>query len=354
MDQKCAHYFLKTRGSVADDCFMFSKTVTRTLWKDFLVGAPGLPGNPDSDQADTLKFKAGSVNPEIKDIVPWLSNAIVVPPLFHLLQHIRQYTFSTFCFSTNIKEEKKFDKLCAKEGPTFHGHKYESGEARRAVSYAEPILTCPVNGFPDDIHTIKDNIHLFALLHEFQMMIYCSFPSSETGLLRAHVIPRMLGEAVYRIQKGHLRHVYWANAYIAIPEFQALLLAAGFNLCDVLEEAFEQDFLIRKNHFSEKRGQLDLRVMHFKANERAKKRTRQTKHRCEQFELRTSNFRNVKVRTCLLQMRSWVDSLKSRFPNLVILNVENGVEFVTFLCAERNNARTSNASICEGTLIISS
>ena len=87
-------------------------------------------------------------------------------------------------------------------------------------------------------------------------MIYCSFDTNETALFRAHVIPRMLAEAVYRIRREHLGHVYWANAFIAIPAFQKYLLAEGVNLCTVLEEAFEQDFLIRKNHFSVRNGQV--------------------------------------------------------------------------------------------------
>ena len=47
VDQKCAHYFLGTRGSGADDCFIFSPSVTRTIWKDIQIGAAGLAGNPE-------------------------------------------------------------------------------------------------------------------------------------------------------------------------------------------------------------------------------------------------------------------------------------------------------------------
>ena len=124
VDQKCAHYFLKTRGSGADDCFMFSNEVTRTLWKDMLIGAPGLPGNAPGDPANTLKYRAGIINPEILEYVPWLGSAIVVPPMFHLLQHIREYTFETFSFNTRIKESLIFDKLCATEvkHPNIYPH----------------------------------------------------------------------------------------------------------------------------------------------------------------------------------------------------------------------------------------
>ena len=41
VDQKCAIYLLKTRGCAAEDCFIFSKEVTRTVWKDISMGASG-------------------------------------------------------------------------------------------------------------------------------------------------------------------------------------------------------------------------------------------------------------------------------------------------------------------------
>ena len=60
-----------------------------------------------------------------------------------------------------LPESSIFDKLNAREGPTFHGHKYESGEARRAVSYAEPVLMGP-EGFSDHMATVA--VNLFSLL----------------------------------------------------------------------------------------------------------------------------------------------------------------------------------------------
>ena len=82
--------------------------------------------------------------------------------------------------------------------------------------------------------------------------------------------------------------------------------------------------------------------MHFKANER-KRRKLSHSYRNEQFELRYSNFRDVRIKTELLKLRSWLDPLVGRFPNFVEFSVDNGVEYVTFRCKGLNSSCTSNA-----------
>ena len=87
VDQKAAIYFLRTRRTSADDCFIYSKEVLRSDWERFHLGAPGF-GEGD-DPMNSMRFKVGNINPEILDVAPNFKNSILVPPLYHLLQHIR-------------------------------------------------------------------------------------------------------------------------------------------------------------------------------------------------------------------------------------------------------------------------
>jgi hypothetical protein len=106
-----------------------------------------------------------------------------------------------------------------------------------------------------------------------------------------------------------------ANAYVALPVFNEFLMAKGLCLADLLEEKFEQDFLIRNKHVAAVRGHMDIQAMHFRDNERRKRRKVSTR-RCDSFQYRFSHFRDLRVRTGFCDS-SWVAAMQARFPDLV-------------------------------------
>ena len=86
------------------------------------------------------------------------------------------------------------------------------------------------------------------------------------------------------------------NAYVALPVFNEFLMPEGLCLADLLEEKIEQDFLIRNKHVTAVRGHMDIQAMHFRDNERRKRRKAPTR-RCDSFQYRFSHFRDLRVRT---------------------------------------------------------
>lgn len=67
-----------------------------------------------------LQFAAGDQNYKLLRQCNCLINAKVVPPMFHMLAHLRQYTISLFCKLDDIEERQFFDALTVEIGNLFH------------------------------------------------------------------------------------------------------------------------------------------------------------------------------------------------------------------------------------------
>jgi hypothetical protein len=100
-------------------------------------------------------------------LCPAIQNIKLVPPLYHALAKIRLYVFETVQDATGVSRKKLFDALNVEVGPTFHGHPYESGEARVGVSWAEVTL-----GKSTNLRLAK-TVSIFGIMHDLQMSIYC-------------------------------------------------------------------------------------------------------------------------------------------------------------------------------------
>ena len=139
VDQKAAFYILGISGSAADKCFIFSKLIGRSMWKD--VKSMRFVRWDDIDSVTCLVFEAGVINPGLPE---YLQGAIVVPPMFHMYQKVQQYVIETFCSVVlGLKDNHKvfFDAVAIQDhGHRFHGKVWESGEARKGISWAEVTL----------------------------------------------------------------------------------------------------------------------------------------------------------------------------------------------------------------------
>lgn len=84
----------------------------------------------------------------------------------------------------------------------FHGHSYNSGEARRAISLAEVVFGGKAEFAPF--------LYLMSLMHEFQQIVYCRYDNtSSVARFRVHVVTRLLAEAMGKLNHVNLKHIYW-------------------------------------------------------------------------------------------------------------------------------------------------
>ena len=136
VDQKAAIYVLNHVGSNSKKAFIFSKRITREMWTD----VKNFPFVDKEDTSETgLTFLAGIIDPSVPEC---FKLAAVVPPFFHMYVAIQQYVIETFCAACEFVDTHQFfDILSIREfSQNFHGRPFQSGEARRAISWAEVIL----------------------------------------------------------------------------------------------------------------------------------------------------------------------------------------------------------------------
>ena len=221
-----------------------------------------------------------------------------------------------------------FDVFVIEQGPTFHGHCYSSGECRSAISWASKMVL----SFEESLkNKMQPFVFMLELLNEIQQSIYCYYEPTIVVSFRLYVITRVLADAIHRYSPILLRHIYWANLYIALPGFY-YLYRNETSLPNVLEEKFEHSFQSNKRHFSNKGGQFDLQEIQWRIEHSEKKQ----KLGSNRFLFRVSNFRDVRVKRGLVNIR-WLNELKALFPDILI---EDEDDFLVFHTSGRNSTVT--------------
>ena len=89
-DQKAAHYVLGTPGSKSDFCFLFSRIISREMWRN--VPSMPLVSGFDTDDLTQLMFSAVEMQPTIPR---FLAGAAAAVPLMHCFQNVMQYVINT-------------------------------------------------------------------------------------------------------------------------------------------------------------------------------------------------------------------------------------------------------------------
>jgi hypothetical protein len=348
VDQKAAHNVLDIPGSKSERCFIWSRKLTRSMWRDpktipwIGIYETGLL----NDDTIGLTFEAKYIHPAVAEV---FQQAVVVPPLFHAFSNIQKYALTCFCRELGIELEAFFDVMNASfHEHSFHGRPFASGEARRVVSWSERYLR--KHGLPGVSKALLNSrLHLMQLLNELQMVVYgkASATTSKPFLLRVHVVARLLAEAMKRcpshdapwpkskLDRDWCRHIYWANLIVALPIFCHRYPHIPLHL--IMEEKFEQDFLSRKRFFAAVGGQINLQTMHYKSNERGKR----VRNRMEKFALRYSNFRDIWLRADLASI-PWVTGLMQEFPEHVNMQSIGGQSYYVFLCGGGNECVTTS------------
>ena len=112
-----------------------------------------------------LRFSAGA---NYSNVIGYLRDAIVVPPLFHMYQNIQRFTIETFAFcGLRLKSTQPvFDAMSVTDlGHVFHGRSYESGEERKGISWAEvSLVKKPIPGI--DTANVLKYLHLLVLCND--------------------------------------------------------------------------------------------------------------------------------------------------------------------------------------------
>ena len=308
--------FVHTSGANSPHCFMFSRTISRPMWRD-IDTVPFISAYETGEWV--LMFDAALM----KDNIPeYLRRAVVVPPIYHLYQHVQQYVFDCIQVACGVSEMQLFDALNIGHHAThFHGRAFDSGEGRKCISWGEVNLTSTgIHGVAAAV--VAENLYLMQLLNELQQVLYCKWRVCKLAKFRLHVVSRLLAEAVHRCNESHLRHVYWANLYLALPVFLdryvthcvstgrmiiyvRLLTRYNVPLYLIIEEKFEQRFHSNKKHFAAKGGQYDLQALHHGQDRQAGGGGRPGRRRIDQFHFRYQPFRDIHVRAHLVN-KSWL------------------------------------------------
>ncbi len=212
--------------------FFFFKAIGRRDWSKI----EDVPFIHAHQREGGLIFRTVDVFPNVLDV---FKNAVVVPPLFHAFTKIQFYVISCFCRELHVTFRQFFDAMRAQtHDKSIHGRPFASGEARRAVSWAEQVVSRHgIVGVAPELSSRW--MHLMQLLNEVQMVVYCKeHVRSELIKFRFYVITRLLMEAVRRapshsrkptgkwelanfskLNFNWSRHVYWANLVLGAPVF---------------------------------------------------------------------------------------------------------------------------------------
>jgi hypothetical protein len=336
VDGKTAIYVLNIPGGNAKHSFIFNNEfINRSTWTA-VINVPYIDMEAPVGSEWALKFRAGDIS---SDVPRFLAQSIVVPPVYHMFQHILEFAFETFAYKAlKLPESTKLLPLLDAMNidpyeHRFHGRAFNSGEARMATSWAE--VTLPENGVEGvAMELVMKWLILMVLLDELQQILYCRWNRSEAALLRVHVVTRLLTELIARLDPSRIRNVYWANLYIAFPVFVERYIIPLFL---ILEEKFEQEFLSRKRHFAAKGGQPDFQEMFMRQHLKRRVGRRSTKFRSASFTFRYSAFRDIWLKKELSSPRWLSGIMLGRYRDLISEQVLDGVTYIVFATAGLNS-----------------